>query len=455
MRIAITGSIACGKSTVLQLLKARGFPVVDADEISRSLTAPEGEALPDIRDAFGDGIFDGETLNRQALASLVFSDPSAKHTLESILHPAIRKKIIAFLDQQPDSVPAFAEVPLLYESGMECDYDAVWVVSAPEEVRIERLLKRDGLSREEALKRIHAQMPLAEKERRADAVIHTDGPLYEIEQQLDNLLSEALPNVNSSGPHTLKDPSIQNGNREPHASGSMKAKRRSSLTLWLSSLPVWMRVLIAAAASSLILTIAVLLIRDYTARQEIRRQKELEAAERASHPLYYEDLILRDAKENQLDPALVSAVILCESSFHPDAVSRLGARGLMQIMEETAEWIAHRLGEDGQTYSYDLLFDPETSIRYGTWYLGYLSRRFDADPKKIICAYHAGQGNVDNWLHNRQYSADGISLDVIPKMDTLQYYNRVSDAIRVYKQYYFPDSHISGGPSSESSPAGA
>ena len=196
---------------------------------------------------------------------------------------------------------------------------------------------------------------------------------------------------------------------------------------------------LAAVASTLLLSLTVLILRDYTARQELRRQMELEAAERASHPLYYRDFIEEGSLINALDPALVSAVILCESSFHPDAVSRLGARGLMQIMEDTAGWIAHRLGEDDETYSFDRLFDPETSIRYGTWYLGYLSKRFGADPKKIICAYHAGQGNVDAWLKNSECSHDGITLDVIPTKDTQQYYKRVSDAIAVYKKYYFPD----------------
>ena len=83
----------------------------------------------------------------------------------------------------------------------------------------------------------------------------------------------------------------------------------------------------------------------------------------------------------------------------------------MQLMPDTAEWIAHKYNEDGAGYSFDSLYDPETNIRYGTWYLGYLSRRFDGDATKIVCAYHAGQGNVDSWLKKPQYSADGVTLD--------------------------------------------
>ena len=432
MRIAITGSIACGKSTVLHLLRGRGYPVIDADEVSRALTAPGGEALPAIRAAFGVDVFSGEELNRKALAAIVFSNPAERERLESILHPMIREKIRDFLAEFDGDRPVFAEVPLLYECGWENDYDAVWVTSAPEEVRIERLSTRDGLSREDALKRIRAQMPLEEKERRADAVISTGCPLSETENQLDEMLS-SLSERNKHSPEKRK-------------SG------RSHLAAF-SSLPVPIRILLAAALSTLLLTAMVLLLRDYSARLEIRRQMELEAAERASHPLYYEEFIRRASEENGLDPALVSAVILCESSFHPDAVSRLGARGLMQIMEDTAGWIAHRLNED-TSYTFDRMFDPETSIRYGTWYLGYLSRRFGADPKKIICAYHAGQGNVDSWLQNAQNSSDGVTLDKIPTKDTEQYYNRVIDAAEVYRRYYFPVESASGDPMPESATAG-
>lgn len=139
-----------------------------------------------------------------------------------------------------------------------------------------------------------------------------------------------------------------------------------------------------------------------------------------------------------LTPALVAAVILCESSYDPKAESRLGARGLMQLMPDTAEWVAHKLGEDGADYSFDNLYDPQTNIRFGTWYLGYLSRRFNGDATKIVCAYHAGQGNVDSWLKNPQYSSDGVTLDVIPTQDTATYASRVLRARDIYRKYYFP-----------------
>ena len=212
-------------------------------------------------------------------------------------------------------------------------------------------------------------------------------------------------------------------------------------------IPPALRAVILLLLLTAFLTGAVAVTRSYLAAQEERRRLEAEAAERAQHPLYYADLITQYALSQELDPALVSAVILCESSFDPAAESRLGARGLMQLMEDTAAWIAHKLGEDDETYSFDRLYDPEVNIRFGTWYLGYLSRRFDGDATKIVCAYHAGQGNVDSWLSNPLYSSDGVTLETIPTQDTAAYASRVLRAQTVYQKYYFPQ------PTPEPSPA--
>lgn len=112
-------------------------------------------------------------------------------------------------------------------------------------------------------------------------------------------------------------------------------------------LPSPVRFFALALAVILLVTGAVSVTKTYLAKQEERRRLEAEAAERAQHPLYYGDLITLYAAEQSLDPALVSAVILCESSFDPRAESRLGARGLMQLMPDTAEWVAHKYKEDG------------------------------------------------------------------------------------------------------------
>lgn len=207
---------------------------------------------------------------------------------------------------------------------------------------------------------------------------------------------------------------------------------------FLTRIPTPVRIVLITLCVAIFFTCAVAITRSYLREQEERRRLEAEAAERAQHPLEYADLIVPYAMTQGLDPALVSAIILCESSYDPQAESRLGARGLMQLMEDTAEWVAHKLDEDDASYSFDKLYEPETNIRFGTWYLGYLSRRFDGDAAKIVAAYHAGQGNVDSWLSNPQYSSDGVTLDVIPTQDTATYVSRVLRARDVYRKYYFP-----------------
>lgn len=220
-------------------------------------------------------------------------------------------------------------------------------------------------------------------------------------------------------------------------------KRRSPLRITRPA-----QIVIGFLLITALLTTGVAVTKNYLKAQEERRRLEAEAAERAQHPLYYESWIRQYAQAQNIDPALVAAIILCESSFDTQATSRLNARGLMQTMEDTAQWIAHKLGEDDKDYSFDLLYDPETSIRFGCWHLGYLCRRFDGDLKKVVCAYHAGQGNVDSWLKNPAYSSDGVTLDVIPYDNTAHYAGRVLRAIEVYRKYYFPIETPTDGASS-------
>ena len=454
MKIGLTGSIACGKSTVSQYLKQKGCQIVDADAISRALTAEGGAALPEIRKAFGENVFSGAALDRAKLGQIVFADAQKRETLNAILHPMIlaeiRRQVTQF-DARGQIV--IGDIPLLYECGMESMFNAVWVVRADRETQIRRLFERDGLSREQAERRIDSQMPLDEKIRRADAVIDTSGTVEQTQKQADALLEAIAPSAapvrRRRPPQTLnlsdnvppERPAVPRRAVRVVPIETEDAPRRSRVSRARSpfdGLPAPVRFFALALALILLVTGAVSITKTYLAKQEERRRLEAEAAERAQHPLYYGDLITLYAGEQNLDPALVSAVILCESSFDPKAESRLGARGLMQLMPDTAEWVAHKYNEDGAGYSFDNLYDPETNIRYGTWYLGYLSRRFGGDATKIVCAYHAGQGNVDSWLKNPQYSADGVTLDVIPTQDTAAYASRVLRARDVYQKYYFP-----------------
>ena len=151
------------------------------------------------------------------------------------------------------------------------------------------------------------------------------------------------------------------------------------------------------------------------------------------YPMEYTDLIRSRAVAEGLEPAYVAAVILAESSYNPQAVSSVNAQGLMQIMPETGEWIA---GKFDETYVEGCLFDPETNIRYGCWYLGYLLRRYDGDKTCSTAAYHSGQGTVDGWLKDPEYSTDGRTLNIIggPRANT--YVGRVLEYYEKYTQLY-------------------
>ena len=319
----------------------------------------------------------------------------------------------------------FAEVPLLFECGMTRSFDSVWVVSASEETQISRLHERNGLSRAQALQRIRSQIPLSEKADAADHVIITDGTINETHMQVDRLivLMKATP-----ASVARRSGKIRQIRAEVSANGNPTVPHQVRLSSCLYSPLIIL-------ASLCMLVYSIYAVRDYTSAQKMRYELETQASEKTFYPLYYKNLITSYSQQYGLDPALTASVILCESEFHSSAVSRLGARGLMQLMEETAEWIARSLGEHDASYSFDLLFDPETNIRFGTWYLHYLSSIFDKDPVKIVCAYHAGQGNVASWLRNPKFSSDGQTLDSIPTEDTANYCKRVFAAKAVYEHY--------------------
>ncbi len=154
------------------------------------------------------------------------------------------------------------------------------------------------------------------------------------------------------------------------------------------------------------------------------------------YPVEYEAQIRRYAAENGLDPAYPAAVILAESSYQPDAVSSANAQGLMQLLPDTADWIA---GKFDETYAEGCLFDADTNIKYGCWYLGWLVRRFDGNLVCATAAYHAGQGTVDGWLKNPEYSADGATLSSIPSERTDTYVKRVLKYYEKYCELYAPE----------------
>ncbi|WP_216318013.1 dephospho-CoA kinase [Deinococcus aestuarii] len=188
-RLGVTGSIGAGKSTVTALLRARGLTVLDADEQAREATR-EPEVLARIGAAFP-GVVRGGVLDRAALAAQVFGDADRLATLNAIVHPRVRARMLALEAAAAARGEAWVvqDVPLLFEGGLERQMDGVLVVDAPLETRVARVAARSGLTREEVLARDARQMPGEEKRRRATVVLDNGGSLEALEVQLDAALA--------------------------------------------------------------------------------------------------------------------------------------------------------------------------------------------------------------------------------------------------------------------------
>ena len=192
--IGLTGGIGCGKSEAAKHLKNLGAVHVDADGISREMTAPGGQALPAIREKFGDQVFaqDG-TLDRAALGRIVFESEPHRRMLEGIIHPLVQNRTLAEIEAagaRGDKV-VILDVPLLFETGMDVLCDETWVVTADRETQISRVMLR-GLTAEEAQARIDSQMTTEERNAKATRVINTDRSIERTQAELTGLYQQAL-----------------------------------------------------------------------------------------------------------------------------------------------------------------------------------------------------------------------------------------------------------------------
>jgi dephospho-CoA kinase len=188
MNIGLTGGIATGKSTVANLLVQRGALLIDLDRIAREIVEPGQPALEQIAQRFGQAVLQADgTLDRKKLGAIVFADPGKRKALEQITHPAIRAVMKQRMEHYRTTEPGrltVVDVPLLYESGLVSYFEKIMVVYVPRQAQLERLMRRDKLSREEAEKRLNAQMDIEEKKRRADYVIDNSGSLEDTERQV-------------------------------------------------------------------------------------------------------------------------------------------------------------------------------------------------------------------------------------------------------------------------------
>lgn len=189
--IGLTGGIASGKSTISAMFKEMNIPVVDADLIARQVVEPGEKAYTDIVQLFGKDILQNDdTLNRKKLGGIVFSDEEKRMQLNKIVHPAIRKRMLNEKDHYvaEGANCVVLDIPLLFESQLTHMVDKTIVVYVDYEIQLERLMKRDQFTEEEANQRIQSQMPLKDKARKADAVIHNNGTIEQANEQLITLL---------------------------------------------------------------------------------------------------------------------------------------------------------------------------------------------------------------------------------------------------------------------------
>jgi dephospho-CoA kinase len=200
--IGLTGGIASGKSTVAEILAGLGVPVIDADQLARAVVAPGEPALAAIVAAFGEGVLNPDgSLNRPALGAIVFADPAARKRLEAITHPAIARLAEARLAElrQQGAPVAIYMAPLLIEAGVTGRVDEIWVVYADRETQLGRLMTRDGSTREQAERRLAAQLPMEEKAKQGRVIIDNRGSREELERQVRAVWARELHRLGEGG----------------------------------------------------------------------------------------------------------------------------------------------------------------------------------------------------------------------------------------------------------------
>ena len=206
--IGLTGGIGSGKSTVTDYLVSMGFPVLDADKISRELVMPGSDMLIQLTAEFGDDILlDDGSLDRKKLGSIVFSDEKKKQTLDKMMHTKILEiihdRILKIREEsrhfagnvtRSETVPKhrviFIDAPLLFETGLDKSVEEVWVIDVDDETRINRIMERDGLNRNEIIKIMNSQMARSEKNTRADVLLDNSGKREVLYHQLDQLIKK-------------------------------------------------------------------------------------------------------------------------------------------------------------------------------------------------------------------------------------------------------------------------
>jgi dephospho-CoA kinase len=197
VRVALTGGVASGKSSVARTLEDLGAVVIDSDRLAREVVEPGTPGLAAVVRAFGEGVLDPQgRLDRAALGRVVFADDAARRRLEAILHPLIRSLSVGRESQAPPGALVVHDIPLLVETGQEGRFDAVLVVDAPVEVQVERMTRQRGWTREDAESRIAAQATREQRLAVATHVVENSGTLEDLRERVAEVFEELV----STGP---------------------------------------------------------------------------------------------------------------------------------------------------------------------------------------------------------------------------------------------------------------
>ena len=185
-RIGLTGGIASGKSSVGRWLSAQGLPVLDADQYARDALQPGSKATELVLKRYGARVRNhrADGIDRAALGSIVFNDPEERRWLEQLVHPAVRHRFAEALDALQDKPAVVLMIPLLFEAGLESLCSEIWLVDCDSEQQLDRLMRRDGITRDAAQARIDAQWPLSRKRPFADVMINNRGTEDQLKEQL-------------------------------------------------------------------------------------------------------------------------------------------------------------------------------------------------------------------------------------------------------------------------------
>ncbi|HEY3380465.1 MAG TPA: dephospho-CoA kinase [Vicinamibacterales bacterium] len=206
LRFALTGGIATGKSYVRERVAARGVPTVDADAVVHALLSADLDLIAEVAHRFGPRVLlqDGG-VDRRALGAVVFHDASARRDLEAIVHPRVFDRIAGWMSSQAraGSRWVLADIPLLFETGRDQEFDRIIVVACAPEEQVRRIVRRDGLSESAARARLSAQWPIADKVLRANDVVDTGGTFEETDRQVDAVCREVDEVTRSIEPFSL------------------------------------------------------------------------------------------------------------------------------------------------------------------------------------------------------------------------------------------------------------